>query len=292
MIGGGVEVDRHPVGTGPFVWQWRQGDSLIFEANKEYHLGKLLWTESILKLFDRQIVLSQLKIGEIDIWNNIEFLNGCLAMNTGSIPIFLRVWSGASRLELDYPISVTNGQEKLYHWRWIGTIMQNRYWKELESRPFTDIHPLTKYFMRNGKPQPKFGSCPGFTDAVGEIWFRRILTKTVCALAFLSSCQKGRTSRSCRDMIARQLREVGVETKVQVSDPNLFFQWNLEKSKVWKAVYFCMGGKLGAGFLWLLAFQAYPSPENRYSGKKLCRYEIMRWTICLTSSPDSRPGGA
>ena len=67
--------NRLPVGSGPFVLkEWRRGDALVFAPNSSYHQGAPLLESLTYKIVtDRQIVLSQLKIGEVDILNNIGF---------------------------------------------------------------------------------------------------------------------------------------------------------------------------------------------------------------------------
>ncbi|MCE5287506.1 MAG: peptide ABC transporter substrate-binding protein [Pelosinus sp.] len=63
--------NRAPVGTGPFkLREWRMAESLILEANLGYFRGRPKLDQIIYKVIpDTNILLSQLKVGEVDIAN-------------------------------------------------------------------------------------------------------------------------------------------------------------------------------------------------------------------------------
>lgn len=65
--------NRMPIGTGPFKFkEWRIAESITFEANSAYFRGRPTLDNIIYKIIpDTNILLTQLKSGDIDLVNNI-----------------------------------------------------------------------------------------------------------------------------------------------------------------------------------------------------------------------------
>lgn len=65
--------NRMPIGTGPFKFkEWRIAESITFEANNAYFRGRPTLDNIIYKIIpDTNILLTQLKSGDIDLVNNI-----------------------------------------------------------------------------------------------------------------------------------------------------------------------------------------------------------------------------
>lgn len=65
--------NRAPVGTGPFkLKEWRMAESVILEANPSYFRGRPKLDQIVYKVIpDANILLSQLKVGEVDIASSI-----------------------------------------------------------------------------------------------------------------------------------------------------------------------------------------------------------------------------
>ncbi|TQR32418.1 peptide ABC transporter substrate-binding protein [Campylobacter sp. MIT 99-7217] len=63
-----ASFNQNPIGTGAFKFkQWKKGEFISFEANENYHLGKVQSKKLIFKFIkDANLVSTQLKSGEID----------------------------------------------------------------------------------------------------------------------------------------------------------------------------------------------------------------------------------
>jgi peptide/nickel transport system substrate-binding protein len=67
------QFNRAPIGTGPFkLKEWRMAEAVILEANQSYFRGRPKLDKIVYKVIpDVNILLSQLKVGEVDIANAI-----------------------------------------------------------------------------------------------------------------------------------------------------------------------------------------------------------------------------
>lgn len=65
--------NRNPIGTGPFkLKDWKIAESITFEANSAYFLGRPTLDTILYKIIpDTNILITQLKSGDIDLVNNI-----------------------------------------------------------------------------------------------------------------------------------------------------------------------------------------------------------------------------
>ena len=70
-----ASFNRAPIGTGPFKFkEWQVAESIRFEANPAYYRGKPVLDSIIYRVIpDANILLTQLKAGELDVVSNIWF---------------------------------------------------------------------------------------------------------------------------------------------------------------------------------------------------------------------------
>ncbi len=63
------ETNRKPIGTGPYKFvEWKKGDSIILEANKDYHGGEVYIDQLIYKVIpDQNAIAVALETGEVDV---------------------------------------------------------------------------------------------------------------------------------------------------------------------------------------------------------------------------------
>ena len=295
----GAEFDRHPVGTGPFrLTNWRQGDSLIFEANKEYHFGKPALDSIIYKIVpDRQIVLSQLKVGEIDILDNIEFSQlDALQANTGVNPYITAslTWEHLD-LNLDHPIFRDERTRKAISLALDRAAITETVLKGVGKPTFTDIHPLSKYFNPEWKnPGRNLNTARDLLAQVGwKPGADGILIKDGIRFSVTILVPKGFAPReTAADIIGRQLRELGIETRIQTAEPNFFFNETLRTRK-FDAVIFAWVGDLEPDFYDNWHSKRIPSMENRLSGKNFAGLRNVEMDYLLdeaklTSDPEAR----
>lgn len=264
---------RMPVGSGPFILrEWRRGDALVFEANPGYHRGRPILDSITYKIVtDRQIVLSQLKIGEVDIVNNIGFdqldqVRSITAVNTFVTPG--TIWEHFD-FNLDNPLFMDARVRQAISLAIDRAALIEKTLKNAAFPAHTDIHPLSWAYLRTLKTKER--SVPQAKELLaGAGWkagYDGILTKNGRRLSFALTVPSGEKPREAvSGVIAAQLREVGIEARLQPVARMLFFGEILPNRR-FEAVLFAWVNSTEPDNYDMWNSRRIPTRENRMTGR-------------------------
>jgi len=265
--------NRVPVGTGPFKFrEWRLGEAIVLDANPTYFRGKPKLDSIIYKVIpDNNILLAQLKNGDIDIANNLAFaqldqvkdLDGMETVITPNmvwehldfnldIPLFQDVQvRRAIALGIDKQAIVANvlknaavpaiGDQSPLSWGYNPGL-------QLEAR---DINAARTLLVQAGWTLGEDG----------------IFVKDKRRLAFTISYPGGNKSReTVARVISQQLKEVGIAVEIRSIDAKIFFDTTLKKRDFEAAMYAWVADvDPDNSSLW--HSKKIPNPNNAYVGK-------------------------
>lgn len=220
-----------PVGSGPFILkEWRRGDALVFAANPAYHRGRPLPDTITFKIVtDRQIVLSQLKIGEVDIVNNIGFdqLDQVRSMTGVNVAITRSLILENLTFNLDLPLFADMRVRQAVAAAIDRMAIVEKTLKNAGFAAFTSVNPSSWAYAANLKPPfatpaqaKELLTASGWQQGSDGIWVRQGVR-----LGFTVVIPAGDKSRElAAQLLASQLREAGMDMKVQLVDRKLFFE--------------------------------------------------------------------
>ncbi len=265
--------NRAPIGTGPFkLKEWRLAEALILEANPTYFRGRPNLDTIIYKVVpDNNIMLTQLKAGQLDIITNVPFsqldqVKGIEGVRIVTTPNM--IWEHLD-FNLDNPLfqdvrvrqAITLGIDRQAI---ISNVLKNS-----ASLAAGDQSPLS------------WGYNPAAKSAVRDIGAARellsqagwqqgtdgIFAKDGRKLAFSLSVPAGMKTRELvAQAIAYQLKEVGIDVEVKSLDGKLFFDNILKKRQFETAMYAWVAGiEPNNSNLW--NSKKIPSAANRYEGQ-------------------------
>ena len=265
--------NRLPVGSGPFVLkEWRRGDALVFAPNPSYHQGAPLLELLTYKIVtDRQIVLSQLKIGEVDILNNIGFDQLDQIRAVTGVNTFITAGTIWEHLDfnLDLPLFADVRVRQAINLAIDRRELIEKVLKNAAFPAYTDMHPLSWAYLalpqqpvRNLQQAKELlqvaGWQPGY-DGIQVLNGRR--------LSFTVQLPDNDKPRElAAETIARQLREAGIEMRVQRVAAKSFFGEVLP-SRRFEAVLFAWVNSTEPNSFDLWHSRRIPGPANRGVGK-------------------------
>lgn len=281
--------NRLPIGSGPFQLKaWRRGDAIVFEANPQYHRGRPLLDSITYRIVtERQIVLSQLKIGEVDLVNQIGFdqLDTIRAV-TGVNTFITRsvIWEHLD-FNIDNPLfmdlrvrrAIAQGIDR-------GALIE----KTLKNAAFpaqTDIHPLSWAYNPNLTPSGRnLATARELMNSAGwKPGGDGVLVREGRRLAFTLSVPSNEKARQlAATELSRQLRELGVEVKVQLVDGKQFFD-QLLPNRRFEAVLFAWSTSTEPENYDYWHSRRIPSPVNRFTGKNFAGWKSMEVDSLLDS---------
>ena len=281
--------NRLPVGAGPYVLkEWRQGDSLLFVANPLYHRGKPNLDEINYKIVpDRQIVLSQLKIGEVDLVNNIAFDQLEQLLSVTGVNTFLTrgvVWEHLD-FNTDNPLFTDVRVRQAISFAIDRTALIEKTLKNAGFPAYTDIHPLSWAYGANLTFPAR--NLPHARELLAAAGWRAgadgILSKEGRRMSFLLTLPAGeRFRQQVAEALAGQLREIGVEMRLQPVERRQFFADVLPNRRF-----------AAASFAWVNSTEPdnydfwhsrrIPSPANRFSGKNYAGWKSTEVDVLLDS---------
>jgi peptide/nickel transport system substrate-binding protein len=281
--------NRLPVGAGPYILkEWRQGDSLLFVANPLYHRGKPNLDEISYKIVpDRQIVLSQLKIGEVDLVNNIAFDQLEQLLSVTGVNTFLTrgvVWEHLD-FNIDNPLFSDVRVRQAISFAIDRTALIEKILKNAGFPAYTDIHPLSWAYGANLTFPAR--NLPHARELLAAAGWRAaadgILAKEGRRMSFLLTLPAGeRFRQQVADALAGQLREIGVEMRLQPVERKQFFADVLPNRRF-----------AAANFAWVNSTEPdnydfwhsrrIPSPINRFSGKNYAGWKSVEVDVLLDS---------
>lgn len=221
---------RLPVGCGPFILkEWQRGDSITFVANNNYHRGRPVLDAIAYRIVtEQQIVLSQLKIGEVDVVNYIPYDQLDQIRSVTGINAFITRGLILEHLgfNLDHPLFADIRVRKAIQF---GISRREIIEKSLKNAAFiaaTDIHPLSWAYARNLKPEEKdLNQARTLLSAAGwQFGSDGIRVREGKRFAFtLTVPGNDKTRILVANHVSAQLRELGIEMRVQTMDSRQFF---------------------------------------------------------------------
>jgi len=281
--------NRLPVGAGPYVLkEWRQGDSLLFVANPLYHRGKPNLDEINYKIVpDRQIVLSQLKIGEVDLVNNIAFDQLEQLLSVTGVNTFLTrgvVWEHLD-FNTDNPLFTDVRVRQAISFAIDRTALIEKTLKNAGFPAYTDIHPLSWAYGANLTfPARNLPHARELLAAAGwRVGADGIVMKEGRRMTFLLTLPAGeRFRQQVAEALAGQLREIGVEMRLQPVERRQFFADVLPNRRFAAASFAWVNSTEPDNFdFW--HSRRIPSPANRFSGKNYAGWKSTEVDVLLDS---------
>ncbi len=265
--------NRAPVGTGPFrLKEWRIAEAIYLEANAAYFLGRPNLDGIVYRVIpDSNIMLTQLKAGEIDIVSNVGLtqleqvkgINGVRAVVTPNM-----IWEHldfnldnvlfqdvrvrrAIALALDRQAIITNnlkgvaspavGDQSPLSWAYNPVL----------KAPARDVAAARELLTQAG-------FVPG-SDGVFARSGRR--------LSFSLATTAGNKSREAvAQAIAQQLKEAGIEATVRLVDAPAFFG-DVLKARRFEAAMFAWVAGLDPDDIGLWHSRNIPAAGNGYQGQ-------------------------
>jgi len=265
--------NRLPVGSGPYILkEWRRGDALVFDANPLYHRGRPLIEAITYKIVtDRQIVLSQLKIGEVDIVNNIGFDQLDQVRSITGVNSFISrgtIWEHLD-FNLDNPLFLDLRVRRAIALAIDRPALIEKVLKNAAFPAYTDIHPLSWAFLSLPEPPARnpAQAMELLTAAGWKTGADGIMTREGRRLSFTLAVPSGDKSREeVAEFISRQLSEIGVQMRVQRVDAKTFFGDILPNRRFDTALFAWVNNTEPDNYdLW--HSRRIPSPANRGTGK-------------------------
>jgi peptide/nickel transport system substrate-binding protein len=291
--------NRLPVGSGPFILkEWRRGDALVFAPNPLYHQGRpLLDTLTYKFVTDRQIVLSQLKIGEVDIVNNISFdqldqVRAVTGVNTFITPG--TIWEHLD-FNLDLPLFADLRVRQAIALSIDRRELLEKTLKNGAFPAYTDVHPLSwAYLVLPQQPVRNLQQAKKLLTAAGwKPGYDGIQTLAGRRLSFTLLLPDGDKPRQAvAEAIALQLREAGIEMRVQRMAAKTFFG-DILPARRFEAVLFAWVNSTEPNPYDLWHSRRIPGAGNRgvgknYAGWKSAEVDALLENEQRTRKQDSR----
>lgn len=265
--------NRSPIGTGPFKFkEWRLAEAVILEGNTAYFRGKPNLKSIVYKVIpDNNIMLIQLKAGEVDIVSNIPFaqldqvkdIDGIEAVVTPNM-----IWE-----HLDFNLDNALFQDAQVRQAIALAIDKQaivaNVLKNAGSPAMGDQSPLS------------WGYNPGIKQEVRDVNAARallvqagwklgdggIFIKDRSKLEFTLAFPAGNRSREiAASVIAQQLKEVGIAVELRPIDEKKFFS-ELLKNRGFQTALYAWVVAIDPNDLSLWHSKKIPSRTNGYDGQ-------------------------
>ncbi|MDF2569545.1 MAG: appA 2 [Sporomusa sp.] len=265
--------NRVPVGTGPFKFkQWQIAEAIIFEANQNYYRGKPVLDSIVYKVIpDPNLLLTQLKAGEVDIVSNIGFsyleqVKAIYGIRTVITPTM--VWEHMD-FNLDNPLFQDVRVRKAITSAIDRQAIVDSVLKSAASPAYGDQSPLS--WAYNPMQQPSARDVNTARELLTQAGWQQgtdgIMTKESRKLAFSLTTPAGNKQREqTAQKIAEQLKEIGVAVEVRPIDGPLFFNDILKNRRFETALYAWVAG-IDPDNLNLWHSRKIPSRINAYDGQ-------------------------
>lgn len=241
--------NRAPVGTGPFkLKEWRIAEAIVLEANPKYYRGKPNLDSIVYKvLSDTNILLSQVKSGEVDIVSNVasplleqvKAVNGVRAVVTPNM-----IWE-----HLDFNLDNILFQDvRVRQAIVLGVDRQliiNNTLKGVASPAVGDQSPLSWAYNPTVKaPARDINAARDLLEKAGwKPGQDGIYTQGGRRLSFVLATTAGnKTRETVARAIAQQLKEIGVEVEVRLVETPAFFGDLLKSRRFDTAMYAWVSG--------------------------------------------------
>ena len=281
---------RLPLGSGPYILkEWRRGDALLFVANPGYHKGKPLIEAITYKVVtDRQIVLSQLKIGEVDVVNNIGFDQLDQVRAVTGVNTFITMGSIWEHLDFNLD-NILFTDARVRQAIALGIDRSELIEKPLKHAAFpsyTDVHPLSwAAIALPEQPVKNVAKARELLAAAGwKSGYDGVLTKDGRRLSFALSIPTGDKPREMvAAMLSGQLREIGIEMRIQIVDSRVFFRETLPNRRFEMALFAWVNTTDPDSYdLW--HSRRIPTAVNRWTGKNYAGWKSTEVDFLLEST--------
>lgn len=264
--------NRAPIGTGPFKFkEWKVAEAIVLEANTAYYRGKPNLDGINYKIIpDNNIVLTQLKAGEVDVVSNINIAQYDTVRSINNVQTLVTpstVWEHldfnldnpmfkegpvrqAIALSINKQAIISNilkslavvavGDQPPFSWAYNTAL----------SSPAHDVNAAKALLTQAGWKQGKDG----------------IFEKDGKKLKFTLTTTAGNKVReSVAALISQQLQEAGIAVVVQAVDNKVFFEKML-KNRQFEAALFAWSAGIDPNNFNLWSSKAIPSAGNGWDG--------------------------
>lgn len=244
-----ASFNRSPVGTGPFKFkEWRIAEAVILEANPHYYRGKPKLDGIIYRVLpEMNILLTQLKAGEIDVAGNIGFaqleqvkaLNNIRTVMTPNL-----IWEHFD-FNLDNPLfrdvrvrqatALAIDKQSI-----VNTALKNTASLANGDQPASSWahNPTVKPAVRDINAARDLLTQAGWKEGTDGIF-----VKDGQRLAFsLVTTAGNKVREAVAQMIVQQLKEAGIDVGVHFVESPAFFGDVLKNRKFEAAMYAWVGG--------------------------------------------------
>lgn len=264
--------NRAPVGTGPFKFkEWRVAEAIVLEANSTYFRGKPKLDGIIYKVIpDPNVLLTQLKAGEVDIVTNINFaqldqVKTIAGMNTVITPNM--IWEHLD-YNMDNPIFQDVRVRQAIVLALDRQAIINNVLKNVASPAAADQSPLS--WAYNPTLQPAARDVNAAKELLIQAGWSQgtdgIFSKDGKKLSFSLTTTAGNKIREIvAQTIAQQLKEVGIGVEVRPIESKSFFDDILKNRRFDMAMYAWVGG-VDPDNIDLWYSKKIPSRANGYDG--------------------------
>ncbi|MBP2627388.1 MAG: ABC-type transporter, periplasmic subunit [Firmicutes bacterium] len=265
--------NRSPIGTGPFKFkEWRLAEAIVLEANTSYFRGKPNLDTIIYKVIpDSNIMLIQLKAGEVDIVSNVAFaqldqVKDISIMQAVTTPNM--VWEHLD-FNFDNPLfqdgrvrqAIALGIDKQ---GLIANVLKNA-----ASPAMGDQSPLSWAYNPVAKQEVRDVNAARelLVQAGWKLGDDGIFVKDGRKLGFSLNFPTGNRSREIiASVIGQQLKEVGIAVELKPTDAKVFFSDILKKRVFDTAMYAWVAG-IDPDDLSLWHSKRIPNSNNGYEGQ-------------------------
>ncbi|VBB08755.1 Hypothetical protein LUCI_4034 [Lucifera butyrica] len=268
-----ADFNRAPVGTGPFKFkEWRMAEAIVLDANPAYFRGKPVLDGIDFRILpDTNILLTQLKAGELDIVSDInrdqlDQIKAIEGIRTVITPNM--VWEHLD-FNLDRPLFRDVQVRKAIAMAIDVPAIINTILKNAASQATGDQSPLS--WAYNPAVKPLVRNSNGARNLLLQDGWQPendgIFAKNGRRLSFSLVTTKGNKLRELvGQAIVQQLKEAGVEAELRPVDPAVFFNDLLKRRRFDVAMYAWASG-VDPDDLSLWHSGKIPGAGNGYEGQ-------------------------
>lgn len=265
--------NRAPIGTGPFKFkEWQVAEAIIFEANPNYYRGKPALDSIVYKIIpEPNILLTQLKTGELDVVSNIPFssLEQVKAMAGVRTVIAPTMFWEHMDFNLDNALFQDARVRKAIALAIDRQVIISNVLKGVASPAYGDQSPLSWGY--NPIQQPPARDVDAARELLSQAGWKPgpdgLMTKENKKLAFSLMIPAGNKQREqTAQKIAEQLKDIGVTVELRPIDATAFFGDVLKTRRFETALYAWVAG-LDPDNLNLWNSRKIPAPANGYEGQ-------------------------
>lgn len=265
--------NRAPVGTGPFKFKdWRIAEAILLTANPSYYRGKPNLDGITYKVIpDANILLAQLKTGELDIASNLSFaqIDQVRAINNVRVVVTpSMIWE-----HLDFNLDRHLFQDVRVRQAIALAIdrpgMVNSILKDAAVAAASDQHPASWAYNPTLQPAPR--DIAKAKELLTQAGYKPgpdgIMAKDGQRLTFsLMTTSGNKVRETVAQNIAQQLQEIGIAVEVKLVDVPVFFGDVLKNRRFDTALFAWVAGR-DPDNLSLWNSRKIPSSANGYEGQ-------------------------